>query len=158
MFGAITLKKLLTSLIPSYATGFLSWLFTRNSMEVYGNLNSPPLSPPGWVFPVVWSILYTLMGVALYLVRSTGGELETKKKGYWVYAAQLIFNFLWTILFFRFGLYGFSAIWLGALIILIAVNILFFGQIKKVAGWLLLPYLLWCAFALYLNIGIYLLN
>ncbi len=158
MFGAVNLKKLVTSLIPPFAAGFLGWLFTRNSMEVYGTLNSPPLSPPGWIFPIVWSILYALMGIALYLVRSTGGETEIKKRGYWVFAIQLVFNFLWTILFFRLGLYGFSSIWLGALIVLIAVNILFFSQINKTAGLLLVPYLLWCAFALYLNIGIYLLN
>lgn len=158
MLSAINLKKLVTSLIPPFAAGFLGWLFTRNSMEVYGTLNSPPLSPPGWVFPVVWGILYTLMGIALYLVRSSGGELETKKKAYWIFGIQLVFNFLWTLFFFRFRLYGFSAIWLGALIVLIAINILYFGKINKVAGWLLVPYLLWCAFALYLNVGIYLLN
>lgn len=158
MLGAINLKKLVTSLIPPFAAGFLGWLFTRNSMEVYGTLNTPPLSPPDVVFPIVWSILYLLMGVSLYLVRSTGGESEVKKKGYIVYAIQLVFNFLWTVLFFRFGLYGFSAIWLGALIVLILLNIFYFGKVNRNAGLLLVPYLLWCLFALYLNIGIFILN
>lgn len=158
MLGAINLKKLVTSLIPPFAAGFLGWLFTRNSMEVYGTLNTPPLSPPDVVFPIVWSILYLLMGVSLYLVRSTGGESEVKKKGYIVYAIQLVFNFLWTVLFFRFGLYGFSAIWLGALIVLILLNIFYFDKVNRNAGLLLVPYLLWCLFALYLNIGIFILN
>lgn len=158
MLSAINLKKLITSLIPPFAAGFLGWLFTRNSMDIYGTLNSPPLSPPGVVFPIVWSILYTLMGIALYIVRNTSGDLDVKKKGYWIFGIQLVFNFLWTVLFFRFGLYGFSAIWLGVLIVLIAINIFYFAQINKTAGLLLVPYLLWCAFALYLNIGIYLLN
>ena len=158
MLGAINLKKLITSLIPPFAIGFFSWFFTRNAMEVYGNLTSPPLSPPSTVFPIVWSILYFLMGVSLYLVRSSGGESEVKSRGYLVYALQLVFNFLWTILFFRFGLYGFSAIWLGALIILILLNIFYFGKVNRNAGLLLVPYLLWCLFALYLNIGIFILN
>lgn len=158
MLGTINLRKLITSLIPPFLAGFLGWFFTRNSMDVYGELNSPPLSPPGVVFPIVWAILYTLMGISLYIVRRSAGDTDTKKKGYIAFAVQLIFNFLWTLVFFRFGLYGFSAIWLGALIVLIAINILYFGKINKKAGWLLVPYLLWCAFALYLNIGIYILN
>lgn len=158
MLSTINLRKLITSLIPSYLTGFLGWFFTRNSMDVYGKLVSPPLSPPGWLFPIAWIILYTLMGISLYLVRESSANSGEKRRAYIIYAMQLVFNFLWSVLFFRFGFYGFSAVWLGALIILIALNILYFGQINTAAAWLLVPYLLWCAFALYLNIGIYILN
>ena len=158
MLGAINLRKLITSLIPSVLTGFLGWLFTRSSMDIYGELIMPPLSPPGVLFPIVWTVLYVLMGVALYLVRSTSGDEEVKSKGYTLYAVQLIFNFLWTIVIFNLRWFGFSAIWLVALIILIGLNIVYFGKINKNAGLLLVPYLLWCVFALYLNIGIWILN
>ena len=158
MFKAINLRKLITSLIPAYLTGFLGWFFTRNSMNIYGELVQPPLSPPGIVFPIVWIVLYTLMGISFYIVRTTNGNYDIKQKGYLAFYAQLVFNFVWTLLFFRFELYGVSAIWLAVLIFLIAMNIFYFGKINKTAGWLLVPYLLWCIFALYLNIGIYVLN
>lgn len=155
---AINLKKLATSLFIPLAVGFLSWFFTRNSMEVYAALKSPPLSPPGWVFPVVWTILFILMGIALYVVRCERGKGNDKKTGYWFFAIQLAVNFLWTIFFFNMGLYGFSAVWLGALIVLIPINMFYFSRVTPNAGLLLLPYLLWCVFALYLNIGIFVLN
>ena len=158
MFKAINLRKLITSLIPAYITGFLGWVFTRNSMNIYGELVQPPLSPPGIIFPIVWIVLYTLMGISFYIVRTTNGNYNIKQKGYLAFYAQLVFNFVWTLLFFRFELYGVSAIWLAVLIFLIVLNIFYFGKINKTAGWLLVPYLLWCIFALYLNIGIYVLN
>lgn len=158
MFSAINLKKLLTSLIPPYAAGFLGWFFTRNSMDIYQKLISPPLSPPGFIFPIVWIILYTLMGIAFYIVREAHVRTAYRKSAYASFFLQLVFNFIWTLLFFRFGLYGFSAIWLGALIILIGINIYTFARINKTAAWLLVPYLIWCIFALYLNIGIFVLN
>lgn len=158
MLGAINLRKLVTSLIPSILTGFLGWIFTHDSMDVYGRLVVPPLSPPAILFPVVWTVLYLLMGAALYLVRSTAGDKDVKSKGFVLYTVQLIFNFLWTIVFFNLGWYGFSAIWLLGLIVLIGANAFYFGKINKKAGLLLIPYLLWCIFALYLNIGIWILN
>ncbi len=158
MFGTVNLKKLITSLIPPFAAGFFGWFFTRNAMNVYGELVSPPLSPPGSIFPIVWTVLYTLMGISFYIVRRSRGPAELKNKSYIVFYLQLIFNFVWTLLFFRLRLYGLSSIWLGVLIVLIGINIRMFGKINKNAGWLLVPYLLWCIFALYLNIGIYILN
>lgn len=159
MLRAVNLRKLVSSLAIPLAVEFLSWFFTRNSMDVYAELNSPPLAPPGWVFPVVWTILYVLMGLALYEVRmARGGNRIEKTRGYKLFGLQLAFNFLWTILFFRFGLYGFSAIWLGIMIVLIALNTLSFARIVPKAGAMLLPYLLWSLFALYLNIGVFILN
>lgn len=158
LFGTINLKKLITSLIIPLGVGFLSSILTKNSMDIYGQINQPPLAPPGSVFPIVWTILFVLMGISLYLVRTTKGDQTIKNRGYIFYGLQLLFNFLWSIAFFNLRLYCFTAFWLGALIILIAINIYYFSKINKVAGWLLVPYILWCAFALYLNIGICILN
>ncbi len=158
MFGTINLKKLITSIILPVGVGVLSALFTMGSMDIYGEINSPPLSPPGVVFPIVWTILFTLMGISLYRVRVAKRSNADKEKGYRAFALQLIFNFLWSIVFFNLRAYTFSAIWLVALIILIVANIIYFYKVDKGAAYLLIPYLIWCVFALYLNIGIAILN
>ena len=158
MLHALNLRKLITSILIPVAVGGLAGFLTRNSMNIYGEINTPPLSPPGIVFPIVWTVLYILMGVALYLVRDSKANAALKSKGYLAFGLQLAFNFLWSIVFFNFRWYLFAAIWLVALIILIALNIFYFAQANKAAGLLLVPYLLWCAFALYLNIGIVILN
>lgn len=158
MLHALNLRKLLTSILIPVAVGGLAGFLTRNSMNIYADINTPPLSPPGFIFPIVWTILYVLMGISLYLVRESKADAELKNKGYLVFALQLAFNFLWSIVFFNLRWYLFAAIWLIALIILIALNIFYFAQANRVAGVLLVPYLLWCAFALYLNIGIFILN
>ena len=152
----IKLKPLLISLVISLGVGGLSALLTQGSMEQYRNLKQPPLSPPGWVFPVVWTVLFVLMGIAAYLVwmrDSTGrnGALA-------LYGAQLFFNFFWSILFFRFSWYLPAFFWLAAMIILILIMIFRFFQIKPLAAYLQIPYLFWCLFAAYLNFGVYWLN
>lgn len=152
----IKLKPLLLSLLISLGTGGLAALFTGNSMELYQNLRQPPLSPPGWVFPLVWTILYLLMGIAAYLVwmrDSTG-----RNGALFFYGLQLVFNFAWTLLFFNARAYLFSLIWLLLLWVLILITTARFFQEAKAAGWLMIPYLLWVAFAGYLNAGIWLLN
>ena len=152
----IKLKPLLVNLVISLGVGGLSALLTRNSMELYGSLNQPPLSPPGWVFPVVWTILFALMGIAAYLVwmrDSTGrnGALA-------LYALQLVFNFFWSLIFFNLQNYAFAFFWLAALWLLILLTTLRFFKETPAAGWLIVPYLIWVAFAGYLNAGVWLLN
>ena len=152
----IKLKPLLLSLLISLGTGGLAALFTGNSMEFYQSLKQPPLSPPGWVFPLAWTILYSLMGVAAYLVwmrDSTG-----RNGALFFYGLQLIFNFVWPLLFFNARAYLASLIWLLLLWVLILITTARFFQETKAAGWLMLPYLLWVAFAGYLNAGVWLLN
>lgn len=127
-------------------------------MEIFKTLNKPPLSPPGWLFPVVWSVLYTLMGVASYLVLTASTPKSEIAQAIRLYGLQLAFNFFWTIWFFNFGWYWFSLVWLVALWLLILSTTVAFYRISKPAGLLLLPYLLWVAFAGYLNAGIALLN
>ncbi len=150
-------KTLLRSIILPLAVGGLSALLTRDSMEHFSTLNQPPLSPPGWLFPVVWTILFTLMGVAAYLVR-TAPPNHLKSAAAAVYALQLIFNFCWSLLFFNAQLYWLSFIWLLLLELLIFVNAVLFYSISKPAGLLLIPYFLWVAFAGYLNAAIAVLN
>ena len=133
-------------------------LLTMNSMEAFEALNQPPLSPPGWLFPVVWTVLYVLMGIASYLVSVSDAPHEEKARALWTYGIQLAFNFLWPIAFFNLKWYLFAFLWLVILWILILITALRFGRIRKPAGYLLVPYLLWVAFAGYLNLGIYLLN
>lgn len=154
----IKLKPLLINLFIPLAVGGLSALFTMNSMENFERLKQPMLSPPGWLFPVVWTILYALMGIAAYLVTVSNAPQKEKRMAFIVYGVQLFFNFLWSIIFFNRGDFLFAFIWLVALWALIIANIILFYRISKPAGLLLIPYLLWVTFAGYLNFGIYLLN
>ncbi len=148
-------KKLLTCIAIPLITGGVSALLTRGSMETFVSVNKPPLSPPGWLFPIVWTILYILMGIASYLVLTSG---KMNRAALTVYGIQLAFNFLWPILFFNLGLYLFSFVWLVILWLLILITTVLFYIISKPAGYLMIPYLLWVTFAGYLNLAIYLLN
>lgn len=126
-----------------------------------GNMSEPaftkvPLSPPGYIFPIVWAILYTLMGISSYLI-FISGHPDTKK-ALTTYLIQLFFNFSWSILFFRFELYWFAFIWLLILIIMIILMIRQFHSINLLSAYLQIPYLLWCIFAAYLNYMIAVVN
>lgn len=151
-------KRLIICLAIPLVVGGAAGLLTMNSMEAFEALNQPPLSPPGWLFPVVWTVLYVLMGIASYLVSVSDAPHEEKARALWTYGIQLAFNFLWPIAFFNLKWYLFAFLWLVILWILILITALRFGGIRKPAGYLLVPYLLWVAFAGYLNLGIYLLN
>ena len=151
-------KRLIICLAIPLVVGGAAGLLTMTSMEAFEALNQPPLSPPGWLFPVVWTVLYVLMGIASYLVSVSDAPQEEKARALWTYGIQLAFNFLWPIAFFNLKWYLFAFLWLVILWILILITALRFGRIRKPAGYLLVPYLLWVAFAGYLNLGIYLLN
>lgn len=144
-------------LIPLAVGGLAAWL-TMGSMAQFAALAQPLLSPPGWVFPVVWTILYLLMGWASFLIWKSGAPQAAKKRALGLYGVQLAVNFVWPLLFFRAGLYGFALIWLVILLVLVAETMLAFGRIDRRAAWLLAPYLLWLLFAAYLNAGVWLLN
>ena len=139
-------------------TGVLASLISRESIAMFELLNKPPLSPPGWLFPLVWTILYTLMGVASYLVFTSGQDSDEIKLALTVYALQLIFNFFWSILFFNFELYFFAFFWLLALLALIILTTVLFYKVSKPAAYLMFPYILWVTFVAYLNLGVALLN
>lgn len=127
-----------------------AWL-SANSMKQYENLYKPPLAPPGWLFPIVWTILYLLMAIAAYQIEmSIAPERENALK---LYRWQLIVNIVWPLLFFQFEMYWISFAWLLLLWILIWKMIQEFSKINKTAGKLLVPYLLWVTFAGYLNLA-----
>jgi tryptophan-rich sensory protein len=148
-------KKLIPCLALPLSVGGLSAFFTRSSMTLFETLVKPPLSPPGWLFPIVWTILYLMMGAASYLVL-TSGQPSGAAPG--AYALQLGLNFFWPILFFNLQQYLSAFLWLILLWIAIRETMVLFGQISKAAGKLMLPYLLWVTFAGYLNLGIWILN
>lgn len=137
-------------------TGLLSGLITSNSRETYMELVKPGFSPPGIVFPIVWTILYILMGVSAYLISKSDSKL--KFNAYFLYVIQLVLNFFWSIIFFNYNLYFVSFWWLVLLIAVIIQMIIVFYQINKTAAYLQIPYLLWCIFAALLNFMIYILN
>lgn len=147
-------KHLITCIAIPLALGSLSALLTQNSMASYMLMNKPAASPPGWLFPIVWTILYLLMGTASYLVLTSGKPNETALIAYGI---QLGVQFLWPILFFNLGLCWAAFLWLILLWLLIIFTTRSFFQISKPAGYLMLPYLLWVTFAAYLNLSICLL-
>lgn len=150
-------KPLIISIaIPLLLIGGASALLTMNSMEKYKEINRPALSPPGWIFPVVWTILFILMGIASYIIYES--DSPNKAKALTIYVVQLLLNLSWSLVFFNLDQYWISVAIIIALDILIALNIAFFGSISKVAAFLLLPYMIWALFATYLNISIAMLN
>lgn len=148
-------RDLLPFLLFPLAVGAVSALLTAGSMEAFADLCLPPLSPPGWVFPVVWTFLYLLMGVAAFLVVNSG---KCGNNALFFYLLQLFFNFMWSIWFFNCEWYLFSFFWLVALWLLIFATIRSFGIVSPAAANLMLPYLAWVTFAGYLNLGICFLN
>ena len=143
--------------IPLFV-GAVAALLTGDSMQVFSMVEKPPFSPPAWLFPVAWTILYTLMGISSYLIATADADKETKEKALRLYAYQLIVNFLWPTFFFNLEWYFFSFVWLVLLWILVLLMILQFRKIRPVAGYLNIPYLVWLTFAGYLNFGIWILN
>ncbi len=149
----VNLKKLILYIGGTFAAAGISSLL---GMPNFDDLVKPPLTPPAWVFPVVWSILYLLMGYAAYRISvSASGNKSGALKVYWL---QLLVNVLWTPVFFRLEWRLFAFFWLLLLIVLIGRTIMRFSPIDSIASKLLYPYLAWCAFAAYLNLGFYLLN
>lgn len=148
------IDPLIISILIPLAVGAVSSLLSGTMMAP--TFIQPSFSPPGYLFPIVWTILYILMGISSYLVYTS--DSPAKLAALLVYAIQLVFNFFWTILFFRFSLYGLAFLWLLALIGLIAIMIYLFSKIRPTAAYLQLPYLLWCLFAAYLNFAVYMIN
>lgn len=141
------------------ALGGLSAFLTRGNMQIYSEVQTPPLSPPAILFPVVWTLLYILMGVSSAIIwANRKKDLNTAQTALAVYAWSLAFNFVWSILFFNFRLFGFSLLWLIVLWLLIVWTILLYRKISPLAAYLQIPYAVWVAFAGYLNVGIWWMN
>lgn len=140
------------------AVGALSGWLTREGTRIYKEeVVKPPLSPPSIVFPIVWALLYVLMGIGAARVSGTPDSRD-RSRSMGIFFVQLLFNFFWSILFFNLQSYGFAFFWLVALWGLILWMILSFRKVDPLAAWMQVPYLLWVAFAGYLNLGVWLLN
>ena len=154
----INWKLLIICIAIPLAVGGAASLLTGGGMEVFENVNKPALSPPAWLFPVVWTLLYTLMGISSYLILTSGAGREEVYNALSVYAYQLVVNFLWPTFFFNFCWFFFAFLWLLLLIFLVAAMIREFYKISKPAAYLNIPYLVWLLFAGYLNFTIWWLN
>ena len=140
------------------AVGLLSGLLSREGTAAFGETTlQPPLSPPAILFPIVWTILYALMGISAARVAAAEDSPE-KHLGLNIFVAQLVVNFFWSPIFFNARAYGFALVWLLLLWVLIIAMILVFRRVDLTAAWLQAPYLLWVTFAAYLNYGVWQLN
>ncbi len=155
--------KIVIFILAPLIVGFVSSAFMRDVMFQFDMVAKPPLAPPGFLFPIVWTILYIMMGISSYLIfeHDDGGDRKissTKDRCVKLYVVQLIFNFFWSIIFFRFSLYYVAFAWLVILWVMVLALIVESHKLNKMAAYLLIPYLLWMTFAGYLNIGIAVLN
>ena len=152
-------KIFATAILISLGVGVLSAFLTRGNMDVYKSVSAPPLSPPGILFPIVWTILYILMGIGagiVYLNKEI--SKEDANAGLFNFGLSLFVNFFWSIFFFNLRAFLFSFIWLILLLYLIIRYTLFYKKVSLLAASLQIPYILWVLFAGYLNFGITLLN
>lgn len=149
-------KKLFVCIAIPLAVGGISAVISRGGISAFENVIKPPLTPPAWLFPLCWTILYVLMGVASYLVAVSDEILRGNALLF--YGVQLILNFVWPLIFFDLSLYLLAFVWLVILWAIILVTMLKFYKITERAGDLMLPYILWVTFAGYLNFGVFLLN
>ncbi len=140
------------------AVGALSGWLTREGSKIFSqSVAQPPLSPPAILFPIVWGILYALMGISAARIYMAPPSQE-RSRGLNLYIAQLVVNFFWSLIFFNAQAYGFAFFWLLLLWALVLWMILTFRKVDPLAAWLQIPYLLWLTFAAYLNFGVWYLN
>ena len=140
------------------AVGFLAGILSRQGTQIYAETAvKPPLSPPGWLFPVVWGILYALMGIGAARITLSKPSIS-RSRGLNLMIVQLVVNFYWPLWFFVAGAYGFALLWLALLWALVLWMILTWRKEDPLAAWLQIPYLLWLCFAVYLNAGVWFLN
>lgn len=152
------LKRFLISVAIPLSVGGLSALITKDNMNLYSKIVTPTFTPPGWLFPVVWTILYLFMGVSLYIIWNSEVDVYKKIRAFGIFAIQLSLNFIWSPIFFNMQWFLVALMVLVLLWLFTFGMILSFYNISKIAGILQIPYLLWLTFAGYLNLAIYLLN
>ena len=145
-------------ILLSVGIGALSGFLSREGAGTFSEtVIQPPLSPPAWLFPVVWSILYVLMGISAARI-SLAPDSPQKKQGLNLFIIQLVLNFFWSLIFFNLQAYGLAFLWLVALWITVFLMILSFRKADPVAALLQIPYLVWLTFAAYLSFGVWYLN
>lgn len=149
---------LIASILTPLAVGAFSAFLTAEDMKLYGSVNRPPLAPPGWAFPIVWTLLYVVMGLASYMVFVSDAEPCRKRGALTVYAVQLAMNFFWSTLFFTYARYLLSLIWLMIMWLLILDCAVRFYRIRHAAGLMMGGLLIWTTFAAYLNLAWYVMS
>ncbi len=137
--------------------GLVAGLFTQMGMNAYKQVEKPALTPPDIVFPIVWTILYALMGISVARIWMSS-PTKDRNHGLIVWGAQLFFNFFWSLIFFNLQAYGFAFIWILVLWALIIAMIYIFNKTDRLAAILQIPYLIWVTFAAYLNFMVWMLN
>lgn len=151
-------KPYLFWILLAETAGALSGWLTRDAMDTYSQtILQPPLAPPGWLFPVVWSILYAMMGIGAARVYQAAPS-RARSLGLNLFIAQLVVNFFWSPIFFNLEAFGFAFFWLLLLWVLVLWMIRAFRKVDPLAAKLQIPYLLWLTFAAYLNLGVWYLN
>lgn len=147
------------SIATALAVGGLSALLTSGNMDIYSQITQPPFAPPSVLFPIVWTLLYILMGISAAMIYLQKEEnLQSAQKSFVFYSVSLFLNFFWSIIFFNMQAFLFSFIWLLLLWVSILLTILQYRKISPLAAALQVPYLLWVTFAGYLNLAIFILN
>ncbi|MCY6485188.1 tryptophan-rich sensory protein [Clostridium aestuarii] len=156
--GERDIGAFIISIIISVGTGILASVFAGVPRIMYQSFNKPFFAPPGWIFPIVWTILYLLMGLAVYRIYLVGKSGQNIKCALIFYGIQLILNFIWPIIFFRFDLKSVAFFELLVLMGFIIITMVEFFKADKKAGYLLIPYFIWTVFASVLNYSIWMLN
>lgn len=152
-------KPYLISVIISLGVGAISALLTSDNLDIYSAIVQPPLSPPSILFPIVWTVLFTLMGIGAALVYKKKEEKPKEvQDALVIYAVNLFVNFFWSIIFFNMRAFLFAFIWILLLFAIIIMMIIRFRKVCPLATYLQIPYLIWVTFAAYLNLAIYILN
>ena len=153
-----TVKLIISILIP-VAVGAVSGFFTSSEIPGwYQTINKPTWNPPSWLFGPVWTTLYVMMGVALFLIWKSDASQSVKKTAIILFATQLVLNFFWSFIFFNQHQIGWAVVEIITMWIFILLTIFAFAPINKIAAWLLVPYISWVSFATILNYTIWQLN
>lgn len=150
--------KFVGSLALTLGAGIIAGLFSMNAKEIFSSLQLPAFAPPAWVFMPVWIILYILMGISFFLILKKGTKTPGVKTALFYFVLQLFFNVMWSVLFFTLGLHTAALVDIVILFIYIAITAFKFSKIDRAAAVLLIPYLIWVAYAAVLNFAIVMLN
>ncbi len=154
----INFKKFIKNIAIPLGVGVVSGFLTRGGVESFNQTaNKPFFMPPGWLFPVAWTVLYILMGIATYFIDLLP-KSDGKKFALRLYYIQLFFNFWWSFIFFSFGQYLFAFIWLSVMFVIILATTLQYKKLEPKSSYFMIPYILWVIFAGVLNFNVYLLN
>ncbi len=153
----LTFTFIIAILIP-LLTGIFSAFLTAGDMKLYETMTRPALSPPGFLFPIVWTVLYIVMGTASFFIYTSDAEKEQKRRALSLYVAQLLMNFFWSTLFFTYQLYFLSFLWLMGMWVLILLCGIRFYKIHRASGIMMGGLLLWTTFAAYLNFASFIIN